>query len=80
MDKRFRGGHENEVRGIAVLKDGLIVSGSLDETIKVWRLDAEKDPVASQKLDMKILGLQAFEDLLAVFGDKGKVVVLKRRQ
>ncbi len=79
MEKRFQA-HEDEVRGIAVLKDGLIVSGSLDGTLKIWRLDAEKEAVASQKLDMRILGLQAFEDLLGVYGHNGKVVILKRRR
>ena len=78
LEKRIQA-HHDEIRGIAVLKDGLIVSGSLDETLKLTRLDGEKVTVTSQTMDMKILGLQAFEDLLAVFGSNGKVVILKRK-
>ena len=41
--RRFTG-HPNAVKGVAFTRDGRIISGSEDDTARIWRLDVEEPP------------------------------------
>ena len=68
-------GHSNSVYSLAILENNLIVSGSLDRTIKIWHADTAANVDTFNENSRTIFALAVLSNGLIVSGQHNSVKI-----